>query len=153
MFCKEFLIIKKLAFAWLCCFACSACAQDLSEHQWKSRILIVQTSDASSPEYQAQLAALDGQATALCERKIILYKVIRNTYQKISFQNTIPSASGTLKGTLQMLVKKNEAPFSVTLLGLDGGKKRQQKTTITAPDLYSIIDGMPMRRYEIKNKG
>lgn len=147
------LVARRLTIVGLCLFTCCVYGQDLKAHQWQERVLIIQTSDTRSTAYQEQLAVLKGQATALAERKIVLYKVIGNTYQKIAFPDTTIATKGTLNGALQKLVNKNQAPFLITLIGLDGGKKRQQTTILTVTDLYRLIDGMPMRRYEIKNKG
>lgn len=44
-------------------------------------------------------------------------------------------------------------PFSVTLIGLDGGIKLETTEILKRKELYRIIDSMPMRRSEIKNKG
>lgn len=147
------LVARRLTIVWLCLFTYCVYGQDIKAHQWQERVLIIQTSDARSAAYQEQLAVLKGQATALAERKIVLYKVIGNTYQKIAFSDTTAATKGILNEGSQKFVNKNQATFLITLIGLDGGEKRQQTTVLPITHLYSLIDGMPLRRYEIKNKG
>ena len=38
------------------------------------------------------------------------------------------------------------------LIGLDGGVKLRQTEMISLDKLFTLIDGMPMRRREIKNE-
>lgn len=45
---------------------------------------------------------------------------------------------------------KNE--FEVILIGLDGSIKLRQMEVLSKEDLIAIIDAMPMRKSEIKNR-
>lgn len=40
--------------------------------------------------------------------------------------------------------------FSVILLGKDGGEKLRKKSFVSAAELFSLIDAMPMRQQEIR---
>ena len=41
--------------------------------------------------------------------------------------------------------------FEVVLIGLDGGIKLRQTKLVSLDKLFTLIDGMPMRRNELKN--
>jgi hypothetical protein len=115
-------------------------------------VLIIKTSNISSAPYLQQLAALERQEESLKERKIVLYKIIGNTVQKIVYQDTTKNRNGAVNGSLQRLSSKIQSPFTILLLGLDGNKKMEQTRSLSATRLYSLIDGMPMRQSEIKTK-
>jgi len=45
-------------------------------------------------------------------------------------------------------IPKNQ--FTIILIGLDGGEKLRQTKPLDTTTLFAIIDGMPMRRQELK---
>jgi hypothetical protein len=45
-------------------------------------------------------------------------------------------------------IAKNQ--FTFILIGKDGGEKFRSTSVVTLENLYSIIDAMPMRRYEMR---
>ncbi|MDP5094209.1 MAG: DUF4174 domain-containing protein, partial [Polaribacter sp.] len=53
----------------------------------------------------------------------------------------------------ELFLKYNpkNTPFKVMLIGLDGGIKLAQSTVLSKEKLFAIIDGMPMRKREIRN--
>ncbi|MBG7611245.1 DUF4174 domain-containing protein [Polaribacter sp. BAL334] len=48
--------------------------------------------------------------------------------------------------------KPKKDVFTITLIGLDGGIKLEQNRVISSEKLFTIIDGMPIRKREIRNK-
>ena len=44
------------------------------------------------------------------------------------------------------------AAFTFILVGKDGGEKLRSDTVVSAEQLFSIIDAMPMRKDEMKNQ-
>ena len=49
--------------------------------------------------------------------------------------------------------KKTKNGFEIILIGLDGGIKLRQNELLSTRKLFELIDGMPMRQAEIRNKG
>jgi hypothetical protein len=47
---------------------------------------------------------------------------------------------------------KNGKCFRFILIGKDGGEKLSSEKPVTLEQLFALIDGMPMRRYEVKIK-
>ena len=56
------------------------------------------------------------------------------------------------KGITHQKFKIAKNQFTFILIGKDGGEKYRSISIVTKQKLYSIIDAMPMRRYEMKNK-
>jgi len=40
--------------------------------------------------------------------------------------------------------------FTIRLIGLDGGIKLEQNRVLSSEKLFTVIDGMPMRKNEIR---
>jgi len=48
--------------------------------------------------------------------------------------------------------RKLTAPFTVILVGKDGGDKLKSTLPVSLKKLFDTIDGMPMRKYEMQRK-
>ena len=56
------------------------------------------------------------------------------------------------KGITHRKFKIAKNQYAFILIGKDGGEKYRSFSVVTKQKLYSIIDAMPMRRYEMKNR-
>ena len=63
-------------------------AQSLEKHLWKERLVLVMTNNKKSDIYKKQIAALKGNIQGLEERRIIVYKITPDKYQK-GIQNNL----------------------------------------------------------------
>jgi hypothetical protein len=118
-------------------------AQNLEQHEWKDRVLIVTATSTKLVEQQIGLLSKD--LKGLKERKLVVYKVNPNQYTKgIDSQNWVANQ------TLYSKLKQTQKDFEVILIGLDGGVKLRQTELLSLEKLFALIDGMPMRRAEIK---
>ena len=125
-------------------------AQDLSKLHWKNRILIVNFDAFDQKNYEDQMRDLKSNLDGLIERKLVIYQIHSNTY-KVGF-NEKSKWQKISHNDLRSLKKKSETGFLVTLIGLDGGIKKQQSTVLSTTELFKIIDIMPMRVRELKRK-
>lgn len=127
--------------------------QNLNEHQWKNRVLIIQAPNESLTTYQNQLVEFIHVDKEFKERKLVVYKIIGNQYKMTDYQNGRSDHSwNTLtKSFRNILDGKNR--FKVILIGLDGGNKLEQTTILKKEELFRIIDSMPMRMEELRIRG
>lgn len=93
-------------------------AQDLGAYQWKNRLIVVKTNDDGFWKKQKDFFDLDRKGTT--ERKLLI---------------------------LRRAPEKNK-PFTVQLIGLDGGIKFTSEEMVTKEKIFAMIDAMPMRRSE-----
>ena len=56
------------------------------------------------------------------------------------------------KGKTHQKFKIAKNQYAFILIGKDGGEKYRSFSVMTKQKLYSIIDAMPMRKYEMKNR-
>ena len=118
--------------------------QDLRKHEWKNRVLLI--SSKFEKPLDEQVNILLKEADGLKERKLIIYKVLPKKYAE-GIQSDIWLKNNKFYGK----IKRKKCDFEVILIGLDGGVKLRQTKSLTTEKLFTMIDGMPMRRREIKN--
>jgi hypothetical protein len=127
-------------------------AQPLSSHQWKNRVLLVLAPDLESEAYFQQLAAWRKDPEGLLERKLIIYHVLPNQFALETPSDGEISPDWKTADFLYQKYATAENPFQVLLIGLDGTVKLQQNHLLSLEQLFSMIDGMPMRRRELKDE-
>ncbi len=123
-------------------------AQDLQQYQWQNRIIVLYANETELDLLTMQLELLTEEPNELSERKLLVIQAHKDRY-KIIFPENSEWVSSSLKGELN-IIKKTE--FEVFLLGLDGGIKLRQQEILQTEKLFSLIDGMPMRKAEIRRK-
>lgn len=132
------------------------CAQetDLEQYEWNKRIVLIVAKDQKQSDYVKQLKELEKNIAGFSERKLLAFEILPNKFRKINFQNTKKTIGKWQYSTTlfeQFYSKKNN--FKAILIGLDGGIKRVFKDEVLQRKiLFEIIDGMAMRRAELRDK-
>lgn len=123
-------------------------AQNLSSHQWKDRLVIVQSKNTTNPLFKKQIEEFEKDPEGLEERKIIVYQSIAGNYKiGLKESNEWKKAGKDLEK-----LKNPTSEFEVILMGLDGGVKLRKNELVTRESLFRTIDQMPMRMSEMKRK-
>ncbi len=107
---------------------------------WEKRVIIVVAETPVNEYFKTQMNILGGEKNGLDERDLI---VLSNFSDDIS------------AGDRSVLYEKygsTEKPFTIVLLGKDGGVKLKRHAPVSADELYTLIDSMPMRRREMKDQ-
>jgi len=127
--------------------ASSCQAQNLKTHKWQNRLLLIISEDKSNINFQNQIKHLQSHKEHLTERKLLIYKVLPNKYIK-GLENEELKLSNDLYKKYNSKLKS----FKVVLIGLDGRVKLKQSEIISIEKLDGIIDAMPMRINELRQK-
>lgn len=139
---------KKISLILLTLFSVSnSFSQEFKKHQWKNRLVVVVTNDVKSKEYIDQINIFKKELSALEDRKIIVYTILPKKHTSGLLNKEWISSTKVYN----RLNKKKES-FKFFLIGLDGGIKLNQSSVLTKDKLFTLIDGMLMRRQELKNK-
>jgi len=147
--------MKYSFFLLLILFMHSTNAQDLSKHQWNDRILLVLSEDFENSkiplEFFNQIKELKENRDGFKDRKVVIYNVLPTEYQ---FINTInrKETDWIQSDSLFISFNQEKAPFKVILIGLDSTIKATQTDFFSSKELFAIIDGMPMRKAEMKSR-
>ncbi|MEL6768351.1 MAG: DUF4174 domain-containing protein [Pseudomonadota bacterium] len=104
----------------------------LSAYRWEARPILI-FAEADDPRLAEQLEQFRAAAAALQERdNVVIVGTGEDTALARRFQ---PEG------------------FTVILVGKDGGEKLRENRVVRAEELNVLIDGMPMRRREIRTGG
>ena len=121
-------------------------AQNLGDYQWKNRILLLIDKSFDTDALTSQFAVLTTDKKALTERDLLIFKVT---------PNSVATSEGTdIKFDPKKIYRDYDlkADFAgVVLLGKDGGVKLEEPFEIAAQKIFSLIDGMPMRKREMRD--
>lgn len=109
---------------------------DLSDYQWKYRIVIIDEQMVNANDQLIQLLAAKKE---LEDRELLVFL---KTGNELICQNK----------ELKAINVRNNRFNGITLIGKDGGTKLQRKEKVDNQIIFDLIDSMPMRRAEIRSK-
>lgn len=131
-------------------FSMDMSGQDIANHRWKNRLLLVVSKEYSNESLKQQLTVLNNCKQGLTERKLLTYQILPDKYKvSTSYNNKRPWQSSSV---LYEQFSGADSPFEIILIGLDGGIKLRKKGLLTCEELWSVIDKMPMRQAEIRRQ-
>lgn len=119
----------------------------LEKYRWEHRLLLVFASDEDSALYRRQQEMLRIAEHGLTERDMVIVFIIRNAVS--TNEGPAPPASA---GDLRDAYGVSPQEFRVVLIGRDGGVKLRQEEPISAADMFALIDSMPMRQREMRQR-
>lgn len=115
-------------------------AQDLSEYQWKNRIVLLMDADKKLEQRRLQLKKFQESSEEVEERDLIIL-----VYTGDSLLNDL---GYPMKIDLQTIPSRDFQ--GVLLIGKDGGIKYSNKFVVEPQLIFERIDSMPMRKAEMK---
>lgn len=111
---------------------------DLNELRDRSRVLLIFTDETANPLLVQQQREINNHEADVAERDIEIF-VIRER-------------SARADELRQRFEVGHSEPFSVVLIGKDGTRKLRKPHPVRAEELFHLIDSMPMRRTEMRNR-
>ena len=121
---------------------------NLSEFQWKKRLLFLFLPGSGSEAFSKLLADIDAQRAEIEDRDLVVFKIVDRGESTMDRAPLDPSS-------IQYLRKRFGVPaneFSTVLVGKDGSVKLQQRDAVPLSDIFQLIDSMPMRQNEMKRR-
>lgn len=129
----------------------NANGQILAKHKWKHRIVVIVSQTEESEAFQTQIKELNQLGDELADRKIVIYQVLPTQYKISNYQDN--THHDWISSTALFDKFNNESKvFKAILIGLDGDVKIETSEIITASELFSTIDSMPMRQTELRDQ-
>ena len=117
------------------------------------RPLLLFAPSASDETLRAELLELEAHASELRERDVLIVMVLEEAGPDFSRTN-LPLARLTgdeaAAARKRFGIRQNE--FAILLIGKDGGEKLRQNSLMSAAKLNHEIDGMPMRKEEMRRR-
>lgn len=120
----------------------------LQEFRWKYRVVVITAPAATDQTYREQLNALYEQDAGLIERDLRIISLFDTGCSRLDDTPISAESAGRLREQLGA----GSHSFSVRLIGKDGGVKIHEQSVLPAEWLFAVIDGMPMRRREMREQ-
>lgn len=149
MFVKERLMNSGLLFLLMMYF--SACPTDdmLTKHRWNDRVILVFSPSEQNALSQDQVRLFSHHSEGMTDRDLVLYEIFTDSGK---YENK-SSLSKIEVNSLRKRFSISPEEVTVILIGKDGGEKARKRNEIfPIQELFALIDGMPMRRQEIRRK-
>jgi hypothetical protein len=102
-------------------------------------VIILAADDTTNAEFQSQMQILQADPEGILERDLEI----------ISLKQALES---DVLGSKYKEMSLSESGFRFYLRGKDGGIKYEDTRAVTLEKLYAIIDAMPMRRREMRER-
>ncbi len=117
--------------------------QNLNDYVWKNRLIVIEAPSINSKIYQDQMKEFKKSERGLKERKLKIFSFFPDGFTQDFDTNLKSHTKNGIRGV---------SNFELQLIGLDGGVKLKKNAILKSENLFAIIDGMPMRRRELKAK-
>jgi hypothetical protein len=121
---------------------------DLSEYQWKNRLLLLFTPSLDGPGYLKLKEDISSQEEEVKDRDLLVFHILENGETKLE-NSPLPESSGDY---LRKKFSITPGAFTVLLIGKDGGVKMRREGGAELAEIFSLIDTMPMRQREMREK-
>ncbi|MEM7164179.1 MAG: DUF4174 domain-containing protein [Planctomycetota bacterium] len=117
----------------------SAAVDRLNALHWSSRVALVFSPSEDDPRYWETLAAIERVATEFAERDMVLLSIFGD-------QRSLNS------DRIRQRFDVRSHEFVAVLIGKDGGEKNRRDRLSDLSEWFDQIDGMPMRRAEMRRR-
>ena len=121
---------------------------NLKNFEWKNRVLII---GGDSSKFKSQLDQINFESNEFYDRDLVII-LIEEDNSRISYDGLKTIKAIDYDSTLNLRNKYNFKEFKLILIGKDGGEKYNSKKLVSINVIYELIDGMPMRKQEIKER-
>jgi hypothetical protein len=145
---KTFAVIFLILMALILCNPGEATSMDLTQFQWKNRLLLLFAPDSSHPSFQHLQSQIIDQKSEVTDRDLIVFSVLVENPSQMNGAALDRQEADSLRE--RFAVPPND--FRIILIGKDGGVKLKREDRVDLAEVFELIDSMPMRRNEIEKK-
>jgi len=121
---------------------------NLYDFQWKNRLILLFAEAEDAEAYERQIQYLNTQQAGLEDRDLLVFSFFEDNTGV--FQD-----APILQQDVQRIRKRYQVEDGESLLiliGKDGGEKMRETLPVQLQEVFGLIDQMPMRRREMREK-
>ena len=122
---------------------------DLNGYRWRNRLLMVFSSSQEDSNYHSFLEELRDQQNGLRDRDILLFEIFEKGESRLDNSPLKNDSAEFLRRQFGI----HPGQFCILLIGKDGEEKRRWQSRVALGVIFSVVDAMPMRQGEMKEKG
>ncbi len=134
-----------IAFVTLALVAGGVGAKAMDGYAWRHRPLVVFAPSDSHPSRLAQRAWVDAALPGVRARDMVVIVVVGDTVDTV-VGPAVPAPAADLRDRFAVAPET----CAVRLVGTDTGVKLRASEPVSMARLFAVIDGMPMRRREMR---
>lgn len=121
---------------------------DLSQFKWKNRLLLLFAPGRDHPFFDNLHQTIMNRKGEVEDRDLVIFEIFESGPSNVNMNNLDSQTVQSLREKFNI----REGEFAVILIGKDGGIKLNRRKQTEIEDIFGLIDAMPMRREEMREK-
>ena len=121
---------------------------DLTQFQWKNRLLLIFAPDDNDSLLKKLQSEIIAQEAEVEDRDMIVFELLELGSSRMNRALLDQSKVDSIRRHFSV----PQRSFRVILIGKDGGIKLKRDDQIDLETIFELIDSMPMRKDEIRQK-
>ena len=121
---------------------------DITQFQWKNRLLFLFAPNHDHPLFEPLHQSLAAQKTEAADRDLVIFEILESGPSSMNTNYLDPQEAQKLRDKFDV----QRGRFAVILVGKDGGIKLNRRDPTQLAGIFALIDAMPMRRDEMRQK-
>lgn len=121
---------------------------DLSQFQWKNRLLFLFAPDGSNPLFKDLQSEIIAQKTEVKDRDLVVFELLERGPSRMNNAPMDREAANSIRDRFAI----PPDTFTLILVGKDGGIKLKHHDRANLKEVFELIDSMPMRQNEMRQK-
>jgi hypothetical protein len=140
------IVVGAIKLAVFFCLNPASMADELESYLWENRPLIIFADEINSPPFKQIMTYLGQRQCDIKDRQMVIGVLFRNGDSTIGDKRISSSYAESLWNRYQV----GSQAFAVILIGKDGGEKYRLYEVPDLNEIFTLIDGMPMRQVEME---
>jgi len=125
-----------------------ALSMDLDQFKWKNRLLFIFAPQDDDLFFRALQSEISDQKGDVSERDLVVFKILETGPSYLENTQIDSRTAAAIRNRFAAPLGR----FTCILVGKDGGVKLRQNVQTPLKDIFALIDAMPMRREEMRQK-
>jgi len=146
---KTSMVILTAVFACVIPGGQEALTMDLNQFKWKNRLLFIFSPQDSDAIFRALQLEISSHQSNVSERDLVVFQILETGPSCMGANQISPQTAAEIRDKFAAPIGR----FTCVLVGKDGGIKLRRSAQIELKDIFDLIDAMPMRQEEIRQKG
>ena len=121
----------------------------LNAHRWEHRLLLIFSPRADDMRARTLKEQLEARACEIADRDLVVGHFPIFGVARLGEQLLEPESAAQIRNKFSV----DFGDFGVVLIGKDGYEKRRDYELPDLDAIFGLIDGMPMRRAEMRVRG
>lgn len=121
---------------------------DLDQFRWKNRLLFLFSPNQNHPLFQKLQKSISNMKPEVEDRDLVVFEILESGLSSANELDIDPKTAQSFREKYDVLPGR----FTVVLVGKDGGVKLSRYRDTRLDDIFGLIDSMPMRQQEIRQK-